>query len=600
MALQNKLERLENEYLVRPLADAEPTYQFQHALIQDAVYATLLKNDRRALHHATAQAIETLHADQLDNVAALLAYHYDQAEHAERAITYSLRAANHAAQVYANAEAVEHYTRAIALGEQHRATPALSYLERGRLYERTGMFDAARHDLEHALELARARRDLNGEWQCLIELGLLWSARNYDATGEYFETALERALDLGDLTPIAHSMNRLGNWYINAERVSNALDYHQRALELFQSLNDRQGLAATYDLLAMCMMISGDTYASADYYQQAQALFRELDDRRGLASSMATFGFLHRNYGTDLVVTRQTFAESAAVMDEALRRSQEIGWRAGEAFTSSMMGVTHASQGLYAQALEYATRGLDIAEAIQHEQWIVSAVNAMGMVFAELLDSAYAQKQFERSVALARAIHSVYWRRLEQAWLAIACIPQQDYARAHAILAQELDDEMPMQTMSQRRLWSARVLLALAEHDSALALELSEKLIASGAHAGAQVIPLLAYMQGRALVQLGSFERAGHVLRAALVQARHENVRPLIWRLYGALSGAQRGMGERANAAETLAITRRQIYALSESIPAQIRDVFTGELRPLRENFLSRALARAERLYAGI
>lgn len=597
--MQNELERLENEYLVRPLADAEPTYQFQHALIQDAVYATLLKNDRRELHYATAQAIETLHADQLDNVAALLAYHYDQAEHDERAIAYSLRAANHAARVYANAEAVEHYTRAIALGEQHGTAFALPYLERGRLYERAGRFDAARHDLEHALELARARRDLQIEWQCLMELGLLWSARNYDSAGEYFETALERAIDLGNLALIAHSMNRLGNRYINAERVSNALDYHQRALELFQTLNDRQGLAATYDLLAVCMMISGDTVASADYYQQAMGLFRELDDRRGLASSLATFGFLHRNYGTDLVVTRQTFAESAAYMDEALRRSQEIGWRAGESFTCSLMGITYASQGLYAQALDYAARGLRIAEAIQHDQWIVSAVNAMGMIFAELLEADYAQRQFERSVALARAIHSVYWRRLEQAWLAITCISQQDYARAHAILAQELDDEMPMQTMSQRRLWSARVLLALAERESALALELSEKLIASGAHAGTQVIPLLAYLQGRALAQLGAFERAEHILRAALGQAQRENVRPLIWRLYGALSGAQHGMGERATAAETLAAARRQIRVLSEAMPAQIRDVFTGELRPLRENFLTRALARTEQLYAG-
>lgn len=594
------LDTLERVGLVQPEPDKAGTYSFRHALMQEAAYESLLRNDRRQLHRFTAHALERDHAAELDQVAALLAYHYDGADDADTAMAYATRAGNVAARVFAYAEAVAHYTHAIALGEQLRHASPFVYRARAQMHERRGDFDAAHADLECALDLAQTQGDGRGEWQCLMDFGFLWASRDYERAGAYSERALDQALALREPSLVAYSMNRVGNWFVNIERPAEALVYHRRALEIFQELQDERGLAETYDLLGMCMIIAGDTRASAEYYQRAISLFRALDDRMGLISSQTAYGFLHRNYDTDLIVAEKSFSTSIELMEQALGWAQEIEYRAGESNAAAQLGISYASQGQYTRALQLAARGLDLAEQIQHHQWIVGALYTMGTIHAELLNAEYAQVLFERGVELARATRSEYWARVMTAWLAISLIGQSQFARAHEILDRALQEDTPMQTMAQRRLWSARVLLALGEKQSALALDLTAKLIASAANRDAdQAIPLLGYMQGRALNQLREFERAERVLRAALAQAQVENLRPLLWRLHGALSGALEGQARAANAQTVFDESRARILELAQEIPSETRDRQSAA-QPLRGIFLDRTMTRIRLMRAGL
>lgn len=594
------LDTLERVGLVQPEPDKAGTYSFHHALMQEAAYESLLRNDRRQLHRFTAHVLESEHAADLDQIAALLAYHYDGADDDDTAMAFAMRAGDVAARVFAYAEALTHYTHAIALGEQlHHPLPD-AHRARAQMYERRGDFDAAHADLECALRMAQTQEDGHVEWQCLMDFGMLWVWRDYERAGAYFERALDQALALREPSLVAYSINRVGNWFVNTERPAEALVYHRRALEIFQELQDERGLAETYDLLGMCMIVAGDTRASADYYQHALPLFRKLNDRMGLISSQTAYGFLHRNYDTDLVVTEKSFHTSNELMEQALHWAQEIEYRAGESFASSQLGISYASQGQYTRALKLAARSLDLAEQIQHHQWIVGALYAMGTIHAELLDAEYAQAVFERGVELAQATRSGYWARVMNAWLAIALTGQSQFARAHEILDRALEEDTPMQTMAQRRLWSARVLLALGEKQGALALDLTVKLIASAANRDAnQAIPLLGYMQGRALNQLREFERAEQILRAALAQSQDENLRPLLWRLWGTLSGALEGQARAADAQAAFDASHARILELAQEIPLETRAHQSGA-RPLRGIFLDRALTRIGLMRAGL
>lgn len=595
------LAHLEDAGLIEHQAGEADAYSFRHVLMQEAAYASLLKSDRRNLHRSTALALEKDHTGPADQIAALLAYHYDEADDDAKAMQYAIRAGDAEARVFAHAEALEHYTHAISLGEQLGLPSPYAYRARAQMHERSGDFDAANHDLNHALTLSQAQGDDDAEWCCLMDLGQLWASRNYERAGEFFERALDHAIAHGEPTMIAHSLNRVGNWYGNIESPEEALALHERALEIFQELNDERGLAETYDLLGMCMIIAGDIRASAAFYERAIGLFQKLDDRMGLISSQTAYGFLHRNYDTDLVVTEQPFARSAALMEQALQWARDIEYRAGESFTSAQLSVSYASQGQYTRALELAARGLELAEAIQHRQWIVSALNAVGAIHAELLDSEFARAQFERGVELALATGSGYWTRLGKGWLAIALIGQGEFARAREILDGELKDSTTIRTIAQRRLWAARVLLAIAERNGAYALELTGRLIESAANRDThQAIPLLGYMQGRALNQLQEYERAEGVLRAALAQARSENVRPLLWRLSGALSGSLRGQARAADAEAAREASRAQMIELSRGMPENVRDPKTKVAHPLREIFLERAAQRIEQLTGGL
>jgi predicted ATPase len=116
MSVITELSRLESAGLIR-LVQYEPEleYLFRHALVQDAAYGTLLTADRKRLHHGVGEAVESLYADRLDELSAMLARHFEQAGDQERALGYYTRAGEAALASYANVEAESLFRSALAL-----------------------------------------------------------------------------------------------------------------------------------------------------------------------------------------------------------------------------------------------------------------------------------------------------------------------------------------------------------------------------------------------------------------------------------------------------------------------------------------------------
>jgi class 3 adenylate cyclase len=104
-----RLEEALGELVQSGLATArgEPpdaVYVFKHALVQDAAYASLLRERRRAIHLRLA---ETLEKDLMANIEPqLLAWHFAQAGQADKAIDCYLQAAERATGRFALAEMV--------------------------------------------------------------------------------------------------------------------------------------------------------------------------------------------------------------------------------------------------------------------------------------------------------------------------------------------------------------------------------------------------------------------------------------------------------------------------------------------------------------
>ena len=70
----------------------EPAYRFRHALVQEAAYKGLLRDQRRRLHAQAAWGLEEFASDNLEEVAAVLGHHYAMARETERAAHYRLYA----------------------------------------------------------------------------------------------------------------------------------------------------------------------------------------------------------------------------------------------------------------------------------------------------------------------------------------------------------------------------------------------------------------------------------------------------------------------------------------------------------------------------
>ncbi len=161
-------------------------FAFRHALTQQAIAAHLLARERRALHRRVAEALER-RAVTSDASVADLAYHYTAAEVWERALHYARRAAERAVALDSPHAAVAQWTRVLEATLQLGETPdPETYRARGRAQETVGAFTLARADYERAVEVSEVSGDRRATWQSLIDLGLLWSAHDYDQARHNF------------------------------------------------------------------------------------------------------------------------------------------------------------------------------------------------------------------------------------------------------------------------------------------------------------------------------------------------------------------------------------------------------------------------------
>jgi tetratricopeptide (TPR) repeat protein/DNA-binding CsgD family transcriptional regulator len=615
------LLRLIKELIAAQLVveEAEDSFVFRHALTRQAVEADLLARERRALHRAIAEAMERVYTSVLDaptspsthlthsthstssgqassvQASSEQAPHLaDLAEHCyaagmwEQALAYARRAGEQAQALYAPRAAVEQFTRAIDAARKLGREPPDIWRARGQMYELLGELDAAREDYEQALQAARAVGEHMAEWQGLLDLGFLWTGRDYARSGDYLQDALRLARDMGDRPRIAHSLNRMGNWYANIEQPLEGQRCHQEALALFETASDKDGLAATLDLLGTTNIMTGDVISATRYYERAVALFRELDDRQGLISCLCNYLMCGASYVFDTVAcARLDLAACLRSADEALALARQIGWRSGEAALLMYTGLGLGPRGEYARALDAAQLCVAIATEIEHRHWAMAAHWTLGALYLDLLWLQEARLHLEQALEMAVASGHQFSIRMASAFLAETCAAQGDLARAQALLDAALDPDAPMQTLAARRIWCARAAYAFAAGAHERALEIVDRLIASAANlAPGRVIPQLWYLRGEALAALGRKEEAEAALREALSDATTQSLRPLVWRIYvswGRLSLSRR---HRKEAEAAFAAARVNMAELGANILDQV----------VRDAFLSRAITRVPRL----
>ena len=191
----------------------DPVYRFRHALIQDAIYRGILRDQRRALHARAAWGLEAAMPDRLKDVAGLLGNHYALAGEIERSVYYLEVAGDQAASVFANDEAIASYRRALAMVDPAEAGPELIGACRqlraklAQMLRYTGKYADARGVLEQSLRLTGTEETLERARLYSELAGLEIADHRYDAAiaacsqaeqllGEHPEQADQDTVDL--------------------------------------------------------------------------------------------------------------------------------------------------------------------------------------------------------------------------------------------------------------------------------------------------------------------------------------------------------------------------------------------------------------------
>lgn len=278
MSARAELGSLEASGLIQIAAlQPELEYLFRHALVQEAAYASLLKQDRRSLHRAAAEAILTLHPDRERELAGVIAMHLELGGDAERAARYLLVAAEHALQRFANRESIAFYVRAGELaGESEvdlRLRSAIGAAKAGWTYNSSGI-DIER--LEQVL-VGAARAD-----QLLVAEAYFWLAFLRRQRGETPETspelvqALERGAEIGKTLgdPAAAAVPRalMGAFASFTGDLRKGAHEMREALDQIETTGDPVSIAMVSDFLAMTYARLGDFAAAEATISSAERL----------------------------------------------------------------------------------------------------------------------------------------------------------------------------------------------------------------------------------------------------------------------------------------------------------------------------------------
>src|SRR5690606_4716298 len=151
------------------------------------------------------------------------------------------------------------------------------------------------------------------------------------------------------------------------------------------------------------------------------AIFTAHGNRRGIAPAetlLALCGPSHHTSSTPFAWSDLT--PDVLATERPVQLSQEIWWRAGEAFCRMLLADCLAWRGAWERALPLAHDALTLAEELDHLEWQAGACRVLGTIELDLFSTAAARMRLERAHAIAVRLRSHTWTRWTAAPLAIA------------------------------------------------------------------------------------------------------------------------------------------------------------------------------------
>jgi DNA-binding CsgD family transcriptional regulator len=274
---------------------AEPDtriFRFRHALLAEAIYATILPGEREQVHARLADELARSGAA----APAELAPHWAAAGRSAEALVASVEAAHDAEAVFGLAEAHAHLERALALWDSVPDASELAGLDLAELCTRTAELASEIGAAARAVELGRRAIEVVGEADrhraALLHVRL----------GEYLEqtgredaclAAVERAVELVPAEPPsaerAYSLGTLAGVLMVAWRHAESLPIAEHALALARDVGAREAEVRALTVLGVDLAQLGRAEEGLAQIRPTLQLAEEVGDRIGLERAYCNF-----------------------------------------------------------------------------------------------------------------------------------------------------------------------------------------------------------------------------------------------------------------------------------------------------------------------
>ncbi|HLF27559.1 MAG TPA: hypothetical protein VJG32_14590 [Anaerolineae bacterium] len=587
MGLLHRLNTLESTGLIR-LATAQPDleYLFRHALVQDAAYSSLVKQDRRRLHRAVGEALERMYPDRVDTLAPLLAQHFDAAGERQRALKYFTLAGDQAARQYANAEAGVHYTRALELARAPLTLPDLEvdrlvhlYVGLGRVLQLSGRHEAALATYAEMESLARARGDRSLELAALMERATVHATltplQDAALAGKILKQALALAQALGDRQAEAKVYWNLMLVELYGGTTYQAVAYGEKSLALARRLGMREQLAFTLNDLGTSYLFVGQVKRGWAALREVSELWRELGNLPMLSDSLSNSTLVCNYLGE--------YDEALRLGQEAVQISQSIGNRWGQSHALGMLGYTYQEIGWLGDTVAAWESSVQLGGESGLTSTQIGIRADLAWVYGYLGMREHALELARLALDQADMLLPM-WRPWAVANLARLLLLNGEVAAAENLLrtgcqGRVLDHFSRLLISGAVAIPLAQGELALARQDAARAISLMEELLTHLRNIGVQTFVADAlHLKGRAFQAQGEVDRAYATLAEGRAQAESLGSRRSLWPILVALSEVE---AQRGNRMEAQAL-RDQARAIIEYIAGHI------QAPDLRASFLAR------------
>ncbi len=590
MNLAEQLAELDAAQLVHRTDDADLSYIFKHALVQDSAYQSLLKQARKHLHRIVGEALEAAYPQLLNENAALLAQHFERAGNDAKALEFLLRAGDVAARVYANSEALAHYSRALDLARRDPATDSHLlcdlFLHRGRVMELSSEFKNALANYDDAENLARERDDRTLALAAITAQCQIRCTANSEfdaALGEPLaKRALQLAQELGDRATESKILWILVNLYRLTYRLPQARAFGEQSLEIARALDLREQMAYTLNDLAHAYGFSGNVKQGRESIQEATRLWRELGNVPMVADSLATASLYDTFFGE--------FDEAIALSGEAYRLSQSSGNLWGQTYCLQAVGSVYWMRGEMSRAMGVMEEALRLSEHSGYPVPQLSTRAELGMALGSLGALEQGLDQARRALDFANSDYPALASFARGALVQIYLWLNQP-EEAAAVFRRSTSDAHPEDVFALNFKYQSAARLSFAQSDYESALDASSrwvewlKAVTMRTH-----LPEGLYLQGLAERALGQTQAA----RASLLQARQRaeqlQARWFLWQILSALGEMEAAGGNRAESGKCFAQAHELIRYIADHAPGELRESFLdlSHVRKVEDSYVAK------------
>jgi tetratricopeptide (TPR) repeat protein len=306
----------------------EQIYVFKHALTQDVAHDSLLTSTRQSLHEGTAQALEAIYQDRLEDHYEKLAHHYAHTANHEKALEYLELANRKATTSNAMQEAATYFEKAIALLDIMPDT------------------ESNRH---------RRIRLIVNQW--IVFWLLLRIPDYYDLLVRHQVMAVA----LGDSELLATFYLHLGHcqWVFgllheSADTLTDAVRFNEAA-----GVSEKSGPA--YSMLQWCNHYLGNYDEALSWREAAMQRLRQPFDLRWTVWSLGSASWTYSCLGRGREAIEEARKEVAL--------AEEYGDDSLVAFAHWILSLAHTYNGDFAKAIGHAEVAVEKAPTLADRVW---------------------------------------------------------------------------------------------------------------------------------------------------------------------------------------------------------------------------------------